>query len=131
MILLDTHISVWWVHGDRRLSPHALSVLESHEGTGLGVSMISCWEVSKLVEVGRLSLPIPIEEWVPLALDYPGVEPIDLTPEIAVQSTRLPGSFHKDPADQILVATSRVLELPLATMDEKILAYEEVETLIL
>ena len=93
--------------------------------------MISCWEVSKLVEVGRLSLPIPIEEWVPLALDYPGVEPIDLTPEIAVQSTRLPGSFHKDPADQILVATSRVLELPLATMDEKILAYEEVETLIL
>jgi PIN domain nuclease of toxin-antitoxin system len=63
------------------------------------------------------------------ALSYPGVLLLDLTPRIAVASTELPGSFHRDPADQIIVATARVHGLPLLTSDERILNYPHVQTL--
>ncbi|HYU31411.1 MAG TPA: type II toxin-antitoxin system VapC family toxin [Thermoanaerobaculia bacterium] len=103
MILLDTHIWVWWVHGDRRLSSSAMSRLKQHEEGGLGVSIISCWEVAKLVEYRRLDLPGPIEEWLEQALQYPGIRLLHLTPRIVVESTQLPGNFHRDPADQLIV----------------------------
>lgn len=128
MILLDTHAWVWWVHGDERLSAKAAKSLEDYESGGLGVSVISCWEVAKLVEVGRLEFPVSLDEWLERALAYPGVALIDLNVAIVVESTRLPG-FHRDPADQLLVATSRVLGLPLATADHRILAFPGVDTL--
>ena len=78
---------------------------------GLGVSVISCWEVAKLVENGRLKLQCPVEEWIEQALAYPGVQLLQLTPGIAVESTQFPGSFHRDPADQIIVATARKLDV--------------------
>lgn len=59
MILLDTHVWVWWVHGAADLSPAQQRMLEENEESGLGVSVISCWEVAKLVEIGRLGLPLP------------------------------------------------------------------------
>lgn len=107
MIVLDTHIWVWWVHGDLQLTSDQRQALETHEPTGLGVSAISCWEVAKLVEYKRLNL----------------------TPEIVVESTELPGEFHKDPADQIIVATARVHEAPLLSSDEKIRRYPHVPLL--
>ena len=129
MILLDTHIWVWWVHGDKRLNIHLADRLGRAENQGLGVSVISCWEVAKLVEHGRLELPCPVPEWFEQALNYPGVRLLELTPEIAFESTCLPGDFHRDPADQIIVATARTHKIPLATADTKILAYSHVETL--
>ena len=126
MIILDTHIWIWWVHGDAQL-PHRLSAhLQANEENGFGVSAISCWEVAKLVEVGRLKLPLPIDEWLAQALSYPGVQLIELSPRIAVESTQLPGGFHRDPADQIIVATARVLNAPLMTLDAKIANYPHV-----
>lgn len=73
MIVLDTHIWVWWVHGDAALSASTRALLDSSEQTGLGVSAISCWEVAKLVERRRLSLPCPVFNWIRQALAYPGV----------------------------------------------------------
>ena len=61
MIVLDTHIWVWWVHGHEHLAAKHLRQLEALEPHGLGVCMISCWEVAKFVEVGRLTLPCPVE----------------------------------------------------------------------
>jgi PIN domain nuclease of toxin-antitoxin system len=61
-----------------------------------------------------------------IALSYPGVRLLPLTPEIAAASTQLPGTFHKDPADQMIVATAIVQGLPLLTMDAKIIAYPHV-----
>ncbi|MCI0485722.1 MAG: type II toxin-antitoxin system VapC family toxin [Blastocatellia bacterium] len=130
MIVLDTHIWVWWVHGDSNLPPTFAAQIDSHEQDGLGVSAISCWEVAKLVEYGRLSLPYRIQEWMDEALAYPGVELIDLAPRIAIESTQLPPHFHRDPADQILVATARVLEVPLVTLDARIRAYPHVRLLL-
>jgi PIN domain nuclease of toxin-antitoxin system len=127
MIVLDTHIWVWWVHGDDKLPPMYKAYIQDNESTGLGVSAISCWEVAKLVENNRLSLPIAADEWLDQALTYPGVRLLELTPQIAVASTQLPGVFHRDPADQIIVATARVYDCPLVTLDGKILAYQHVQ----
>lgn len=69
---------------------------------------ISCWEVAKLVEYKRLNLPITVDEWMDQALSYPGIRFLELTPQIAIESTRLAGEFHNDPADQIIVATARI-----------------------
>jgi PIN domain nuclease of toxin-antitoxin system len=91
--------------------------------TGIEVSIISCWEVAKLVENKRLTLTLPVLEWLNAALSYQGVRIVPLTPEIIVASTELPGTFHKDPVDQMIVATARVHELAFMTMDEKILAF--------
>lgn len=129
MILLDTHMWIWWVSQDARLLAEQRSLLEQHQASGLGVSVISCWEVAKLVELGRLQLALPVLPWLERALAYPGVRLLELTPRIAVESTELPGTFHRDPADQILVATARVLGVPLLTADRKILGYPHVQTL--
>ena len=129
MIVLDTHIWVWWAHGDTRLTAQYEAWLQQHEATGLGVSVISCWEVAKLVEYQRLALPCALADWMDQALAYPGVTLLDLTPRIAIESTQLPPSFHRDPADQIIVATARIIGCELLTADAKILAYPHVNLL--
>jgi PIN domain nuclease of toxin-antitoxin system len=129
VILLDTHIWVWWVDGSPHLTAGQLGHLEAHETSGLGVSVISCWEVAKLVELNRLELQCPVAEWIEQALAYPGVRLLYLTPRIAVESTQLPGTFHRDPADQIIVATARIRRCPLLTADARILGYPHVKTL--
>ena|ERR1051326_3745108 len=127
--MLDTHIWVWWVHRHSRLKARQMRWIRDHEADGLGISIISCWEVAMLSMRGRLTLPLPIEEWLDQALAYPGIRLLELTPRIAVEATRLPGEFHRDPADQIIVATARWYDCPLLTVDEKILAYPHVRTL--
>ncbi|HZH29865.1 MAG TPA: type II toxin-antitoxin system VapC family toxin [Pyrinomonadaceae bacterium] len=117
MIILDTHIWVWWVHGDARLGEKQVEWLEENEAGELGISVISCWEVAKLVEYGRLVLPCSVADWLDQALAYPGIRLLDLTPRIALESTQLPAVFHRDPADQIIVATARVYNCPLLTVD--------------
>lgn len=93
------------------------------------MSIISCREVAKLVEVGRLVLPCPVSEWLNKAFSYPGVRLVPLSPRVVVESTQLPGPFHRDPADQMIVATARVLAVPIVTMDERIRAHEHVRQL--
>ena len=127
MIVLDTHIWIWWVHGDSSLPAAIGTLLNGSEPTGIAVSAISCWEVAKLVERGRLTLPCPVFDWLQQALAYPGVRLIELSPRICVESTQLPGEFHRDPADQIIVATARILDAPLVTVDGKILEYPHVK----
>lgn len=68
-----------------------------------------------LVEKGRLALPTPFADWLDQALSYPGMQLLPLTPQIAVDSTQLPPPFHKDPADQLIVATARIFQSPLIT----------------
>lgn len=128
MIVLDTHIWVWWVDGGANLAPEQTRHLNEHQDDGLGISVISCWEVTKLVQVKRLVLTCPVQDWIDQALAYPGVRLLDLTPQIAVDSTQLPGEFHRDPADQIIVATARFYDCPLMTADSKILNYAHVKT---
>lgn len=91
--------------------------------------MISCWEIANPVERSRLTLAIPVGEWIDRALRYPGIRLLELSPKIAVHSTQLPGDFHRDPADRILAATARLHDCPLLTADELILRYPHVEVI--
>ena len=129
MILLDTHIWVWWVSKPKLLSTTHLNLLDQGGIDGLAVSIISCWEVAKLVECGKLELDRPVEDWIEQALAKPKLNLVQLSTQIILDSTRLPQPFHRDPADQLLVATARVLNCPLMTVDTKIVSYVHVRTL--
>ncbi|MEZ4865673.1 MAG: type II toxin-antitoxin system VapC family toxin [Caldilineaceae bacterium] len=102
------------------------ALIQQSESNGLAISIISCWEVAKLVENGRLQLPYPVGEWLRIALAYPGMQLVDLSLPIVVTSTQLPGNFHRDPANQMIVATAITHQYPLLTVDAKILAYPHV-----
>lgn len=128
MILLDTHVWIWLCHGDPHLPLALRDAIEFHRQQGLAVSAISVWEVAKLIERGRIELPLELDRWFETALEGSDVRVLPLSVEIATASTRLPGTFHRDPADQIIVATARVHDLKLATCDEKILGYPYVRT---
>jgi PIN domain nuclease of toxin-antitoxin system len=129
MILLDTHIWIWWANNSPELGQRERDILQRHQTSGLAVSIISCWELAKLVELQRLHLAMPVENWMLRSLQALQIQTLDLTPHIAVSSTQLPQPFHKDPADQMIVAISRVLNIPLLTADRKILDYLHVQTL--
>ncbi len=128
MIVLDTHAWIWWVHGDSRLNDSIKQLIQDRESEGLGISTITLWEVAKLSQLRRLTLPLPIADWFSQALSYPGMVLLDLTPEIVIESTQLPGEFHRDPADQLIVATARILDCPLITLDSRIKLYPGVNT---
>ena len=128
MIVVDTHIWIWWVHDHPSLQKWMRDRIVAEESDGIGVSAISCWEVAKLVSLNRINLNGNTEAWFADALAYPGVQLIALTPEISIDANNLPGTFHKDPADQIIVATARILGCDLLTGDGRILAYPEVRT---
>ncbi len=82
-----------------------------------------------LVEKERLILSMPVDRWMRLALGYPGITLLPLEPQIAIESTRLPPPFHNDPADRIIVATARIHQCPLLTVDRKIRNYAHVQAL--
>jgi PIN domain nuclease of toxin-antitoxin system len=124
-LVLDTHVWLWVVEGDQReLAARAIEEIDGASRSGdVLVSAISVWEVAMLEARGRISLSRPVEDWVRSALRAPGIRLLPLTPEIAIESTRLPGSAHGDPADRILIASARVTGGRLATRDRTILGY--------
>jgi PIN domain nuclease of toxin-antitoxin system len=125
-ILLDTHVWIWLSIGEMQyLSPEAQ---QSIAGRSRWIAAISCWELAKLVERRRLGFTIPTLSWIHRSLNENEIRIADLTPEIAMESTELQG-FHRDPADQLIVATSRVLGMPLVTADQRIIQFGEVETI--
>jgi PIN domain nuclease of toxin-antitoxin system len=124
VLLLDTHVWLWLVGGVEPLKRPVLSAVEGAARLGrIRVSAISVWEVAMLEVRGRIRLSKDCLAWVQEALSAPGTSLVPLTPDIAVESSRLPGEFHGDPADRILVATARLLGATLLTRDERILAY--------
>ncbi len=127
VLLLDTHVWVWFLEDHARLkaSRATKSVERAAAESRVRVSIMSVWEVAMLESRGRLALPVPVMEWIRQGLSAPGTSLAPLTEEIAVDSTRLPGSFHGDPADRILVATARSERATLVTSDRLILAYAE------
>ena len=123
-MLLDTHAFVWMVDGDRRLGPCACAAIEkAASADGILVSAITPWEIALSVEKGRLRLGREVGVWLEAALALPGVVLAPIGPAIAVDSVRLPGNFHADHADRLIVATSRYRGVSLLTADRAILSY--------
>ncbi|MBV6477673.1 MAG: Ribonuclease VapC22 [Ignavibacteria bacterium] len=128
MILLDTHIWIWWISDDSKLSKNYIQLIKDNESDNLCISMISIWELTRLFQKGRLSFNVPLLEWIDDAIRYPGMKVLNLSKEIILHTTKLE-NFHKDPADQLIVSTSIVENIPLLTMDKRILKYKLVQTL--
>lgn len=126
MIILDTHIWVWFVGESSELDPKTREFINRNQSEGIGVSSISCWEVAMLSARGRLKLRESVLDWIETALAFPNTILLPLSPRIAVESTTLPGEFHKDPADRIIVATSRIYDSPIVTYDSKMIDYPHV-----
>lgn len=124
MLVLDTHAWVWLVAGDATLSPEARDAIERDAVDGaVLVPAIAVWEVAMLDRRGRLVLGKPVLQWVEDALSAPGLDLAPFTPDVAVESARLPAPFHDDPADRMIIATARIAGATLVTRDRKILDY--------
>ena len=131
MIVLDTHVLLWWAGGQfDALSTVALAAIKrEHEKQGaILVSSISAWEIAMLVARNRLALSMDVGAWLDAAARIEGVRFVPVDNPIALESVALPGDFHPDPADRIIVATARKHGAPLLTRDEKILNYAHVKT---
>jgi PIN domain nuclease of toxin-antitoxin system len=124
-LLLDTHCWIWLQDGrmDKFSAAGKSAIRRATRDRDLLVSVISVWEVGLLDSKGRISLTMDCERWITEALATPGLQLAPLTPAIALHSTRLPGEFHGDPADRILVATARMEGAQLLTKDQRILDY--------
>ena len=128
--LLDTHILIWWLESGKQLSRKQRQVIRSAgPDQPLYVSDISLWEIATLVQFGRIRLRLPLRDWLEAATAPPLVRRVGITPAIAAELNSLPSSFHRDPADRILVSTARVLGATLLTRDERIVASGIVPTL--
>ncbi len=131
MIVLDTHVLIWWINNDNKLSTSARKAIESElnvKGTIL-VSSITTWEIALLIEKERLTLTMDLDEWLQTITDIDAVKFVPVNNELAVHSVRLPGEFHPDPADRIITALARHHSVPLITSDAKIRDYKYVKTI--
>lgn len=128
--LLDTHILLWWFGEDPRLSPEQLQILQgADEKTPLWVADITLWEIATLSSLGRINLHLPLRDWLEQAVASPLVQLLSITPAVATAVAALPDSFHRDPADRILVATAQVFGATLLTHDRRIIDAGLVPTL--
>lgn len=131
MIVLDTHVLLWWVNGGTELTAPAKQAInqELSDSGEIIISSITAWEIAMLVEKGRLSLAMNIDDWFAVVGEIEGVRFVPLDNDLAIQSVTLPGKFHKDPADRMITALARRYAIPLITADTKIRGYRHVKTI--
>jgi PIN domain nuclease of toxin-antitoxin system len=119
-ILLDTHVLLWWFGEKQRLSRDTRRALENPGANKLHLSGISFWEIATLFELGRIQLDRPLLDWLEEAEKTTGLRLEPITARVAAAVAELPPTFHRDPADRIIVATAKVVGATLATMDRRI-----------
>jgi len=125
-ILLDTHAFIWHVNGDTTMPKSSRKIIDAAAQEGLlYLAAISLWEVSMLSKKKRILLEMPCLEWINKSLELTHTQILSLTPSIAVESCHLPGDFHDDPADRLIVATARVENVVILTRDTRILSYSQ------
>lgn len=126
-LLLDTHVWIWASEQPEQLGPETRTTLRNAEN-GLFVSPVSSLEIARLVEVGRISIKGNLLDWVTESLAVLTCKTAELSHETALEAYLLPGEFHRDPADRILVSTARRRALTLVTADRRVLDYAHVQT---
>lgn len=129
MILLDTHVWLWWINLDTaKLADERRQQIEAADK--VGVCVISCFEVAWLERHSRLTLPCDCRTWFNKALDGSGVTLMPITPEIAWQAVHLP-PHHRDPHDRLIIATALVEGANLMSFDTQFPMYQELSGLLL
>ncbi len=124
VIVLDTHVLIWALQDDPHLGKTARQIIdEMTRHSSILIAAITPWEIAMLAQKGRIALGDDVGRWISRALALPGIVLAPLEVAISVGSVRLPGDFHADPADRMIVATARFHQVPLMTADQAILAY--------
>jgi PIN domain nuclease of toxin-antitoxin system len=119
--LLDTHVLLWWLDQNERLSRRQTKIIRAaSEEQPLWVSDISLWEIATLSRLGKLRLHLPLREFLERAVASPLVQCMRITSAVAAESASLPEAL-RDPADRIIVASARVLGATLLTRDTRII----------
>lgn len=126
-VLLDTHVFVWALTAPERLGKTTTRTLLD-ASTDVWVSSASALEIARLSSLRQLELTGPVDAWYERGRHDLGAATVPIDDRVAVEAYLLPGAFHADPADRLLVATARLLGLQLVTADERILAYPHVRT---
>jgi PIN domain nuclease of toxin-antitoxin system len=130
LIVIDTHVLVWWLTGARGLSRRAERTLVAHGKPGqIVISAISLLEIATAIRRGRLQLSMPLDQWVAAMNSLPEIRVESVSAEIAVLAGSLAEPMHGDPADRLIVATASVLGVSLVTGDEKLRAYRGIKTM--
>ena len=129
-VLLDTHILIYWLGTDLRLSVEQKRVLDQASPENpLWVYDITLWEIATLYNLKRLSFHLPLRDWLEAATAPPLVQRVGISPAIAAAVAALPSSFHRDPADRIIIASAQLLGATLLTHDKQIIQSALVPTL--
>lgn len=128
MYLLDTNVWLWMVEEPSHIPARMQNIVNNADNYPFCLSAISVWEVAKKVSLGKLRLSVPIQDWIDKATNDTYIHILPLSIQVSVESTQLPGEFHKDPADQIIVATARHHNLIILTADRLIQSYPYVKT---
>lgn len=127
MVVLDTHVLIWLVNGDEKIikSNFLPFINKAIKKNSIFIPAICLWEISMLVSKNRITLTENTIDWIRNATSAPGISIYPLSPEVAFESTILPGDFHGDPADRMIVATTRILDATLLTFDKQIINYSK------
>lgn len=125
VILLDTHIWLWYSNGDfDRFPDRWRSRIEFADR--VGVATVSCFEIALARQKGRVQLSCTLEDWFQEALSPAGIQLFPLTPEIATLAVNL-SPVHKDPFDRIIIATTLMYRANLASIDTVFPRYRELD----
>ena len=119
--LLDTQVFLWWISDDPRLSSRA-SVIIKDGNNKLFLSAASGWEIAVKVRLGRLTLPEPLETFVPEQMALNAIEGLPIQMSHALHVYTLP-DHHRDPFDRMLVAQAQLENLPILSADPQISLY--------
>lgn len=125
-LLLDTCTLIFLTQKARIAVP-AIDAMQaaSEGGVTTFISPISGWEIGMLASRSRVQLLIRPERWFANLFDAPGVRLADMSPDLLIASSYLPGKPPNDPMDRIIAATARELGATLITRDRRLLAYGE------
>jgi PIN domain nuclease of toxin-antitoxin system len=118
---------VWTQEDPGRLGPRTRRLLTGTEHDN-GVSPVSTLEIARLVAAGEIQLSIALTEWITRSMADLAAHTIAIGHDVALEAYALPGTFHRDPADRLLVATARRDGMTLVTADDRILSYPHVRT---
>lgn len=121
MILLDTHVLVWWLTESPGLSIAAKRAIRKRSGPReIAVSAISVLEIATAARRGRLQFTMPADQWLADMRCIPQLRVEPVSADIAALAGSLVDPMHGDPADRMIVATAMVLGVPLVTADERL-----------
>lgn len=130
MILLDTHTLIWFLTKPNELSSAASKLIEKdYKTTPILISSMSIWEICHLIKKNKISFSVPLEIWFSKLNQKREFQYVPVDNNIAYRSQDLPGVFHADPADRIIVATAMITGATLITKDAKIRKYQHVKTI--